>query len=103
WALTAQGQGASKGAFLCADNNNATQCLAPPDVRNATISAHWEMFLATLSYIMPNAKFEIWNEPNIDWFWLQPQDPQLYGLMLKIGAHGVHRGSPTATVVSGSV
>lgn len=104
WALTAQGKGASKGSFLCADNNNATQCMAPPDVRNATISDHWESFLATLAYIMPNATFEIWNEPNIDWFWMQPQDPQLYGLMLKTAAHGVRRGSnSTATVVSGSV
>ena len=103
WALTDQGKGTTKGSFQCADNANATICLAPPNVRDATINDHWENFFATLAYIMPDATFEVWNEPNLEWFWMQPQDPQLYGLMLKSAAHGIRRGSPTATVLSGSV
>lgn len=103
WALTSQGRGASKGRFLCADNNNATQCNAPPDVRDPHIKEKWQHFLQVMAYAMPEAVFEIWNEPNIDYSWLQPQDPELYGLMLKSAGEAIHAISPTTKVLSGGV
>jgi len=103
WALTSAGKGAAKGSLYCADNNNATICNAPPDVRNAQIASSWQMFVQLLAYFMPKAVYEIWNEPNIDWSWMQPQDPELYGLLLKSASTAIHAISPTTTVISGSV
>jgi hypothetical protein len=103
WALTSLGKGSSKGGLLCAPNNNATQCNAPPDVRDPNIMAKWQHFLQVMAYTMPKAVYEIWNEPNIDWNWMQTQDVELYGLMLKSGAEAIHAISPTTKVISGGI
>jgi len=89
--------------YGCANNNNATTCINPPDVRDAHIDQAWQNFLKAAATAMPKAIYEIWNEPNLPFSWNIDQDPQLYGLMLKSATAAIHSVSPSTRVISGSL
>jgi hypothetical protein len=46
--------------------------------------------------------WEIWNEPNIDAFWVRP-DPRAYAAMLRRSARAIRSVDPKATVVFGGL
>ncbi len=100
WAVTAEARGGRWKTLAC--DGSRSLCFAPPDVRDAAIRDAWERWAALVAKRYPEAAgFEIWNEPNIRGFWMQRQDPELYGLMLDSAAAAIHAARPGATVVSG--
>ena len=108
WALTADGKGSSNpnGSRRCEPptDNRYPQCYAPPDVRDPTIKAAWESFVRKVVSRYPEAAaVEVWNEPNIDSFWFQPQNPELYADLLAATYEAVRQVDADMPVVSGSV
>jgi uncharacterized membrane protein len=105
WALTPAGRGATSpdgSSFRC-DGTNAA-CVAPPDVDRPDVRLAWQSFVGKVVHRYPNAAaVEVWNEPNIRWFWLQAQDPALYGRLLAVTATAVHQAKPTMVVLNGSL
>jgi hypothetical protein len=105
WALTADGRGATSpdGTTFRCDSNNSSQCFAPPDVDRATVRTEWQAFVRKVTARYPKAAaIEVWNEPNIQWFWLQKQDPPLYGRLLAATAKAIRQVNPAMVVLSGS-
>jgi hypothetical protein len=47
--------------------------------------------------------YEIWNEPNLNWFWRPRPDPRQYVRMLRAGYRAVKSADPRATVVLGGL
>lgn len=66
--------------------------------------AAWHRFLAALvrRYQEHVKVWEVWNEPNIDWFWKPKPDAKLYGRMVKEVAAVIRSVDPQAVVLAGS-
>jgi polysaccharide biosynthesis protein PslG len=47
--------------------------------------------------------YEIWNEPNLTWFWPSGPNPSEYVEMLRAGSQAVRAADPAATVVMGGL
>ncbi|CAN5694333.1 hypothetical protein BH24ACT3_BH24ACT3_10710 [soil metagenome] len=45
--------------------------------------------------------WEVWNEPNQQWAWGAPPDPEAYAVVLRKAAASIRRADPGATVISG--
>ena len=45
--------------------------------------------------------WELWNEPDIEWYWTG--DPEGFARLIKIGSEAVRRADPTATIVLGGI
>jgi hypothetical protein len=105
WALTADGRGATSpdGTTFRCQSDNGAQCFAPPDVDRADVRAEWQAFVTKVALRYPKAAaIEVWNEPYIQWFWLQRQTPALYGRLLAATAQAIRQANPAMLVLSGS-
>ena len=51
----------------------------------------------------PIARVEVWNEPNLTWFWCPAPDPELYGALLQQTADAIHGVDPDAQVILGGL
>jgi hypothetical protein len=104
WALTLAGRGAQSpdGSFRC--DGSSAPCVAPPDIRNPLVRIEWQHFVREVVARYPQAAaVEVWNEPNVQGFWLQPQNPRLYARLLKATTTAVRQVSPTMPVLVGSL
>jgi len=103
WALTPSGRGATSpdGQFRCDGSDHA--CVAPPDIYQPQIRAEWKAFVRKVVTRYPKAAaIEVWNEPNIQYFWLQKQDPTLYAHLLAATTRAAHHVDPSMPVLAGS-
>ena len=50
-----------------------------------------------------NVRYEIWNEPNTDRFWMPVPSPSEYAALLRGAVAAIHRADPTAKVSSGGL
>jgi polysaccharide biosynthesis protein PslG len=79
-------------------NPNAT---GPPD---PTYDAAWSDYIRQLATRYPAAVgIEIWNEPNLDQFWLPRPDPVRFTQLLSEAYRAVKAVSPTMPVISGGL
>ena len=95
--------------WLATDEN-----LAP--VADADSRAAWQGFLTVLaarygpggSFFaggpeMPIRRWQIWNEPNFDYYWKPPQSAADYGRLVKLSTTALRRVDPRAKVVLAGV
>lgn len=95
--------------WLAADENLAP--LADADARAA-----WQGFLKVLaarygpggSFFAggpetPIRRWQIWNEPNFDYYWKPPQSPKSYGRLVKLSAAALREVDPRAKIVLAGV
>ena len=103
WALHETSKKSTGGAIgLVCDGYN--KCHAPPDVRQPDIRAAWQAWIRKVVQHYPEAAaIEIWNEPNLKYFWFVNQDPALYALMLSSAKEAVREVDPSMPVVMGGV
>jgi len=78
---------------------DAAKLLDDPAVRQA-----WHRFVETMvrRYRAHVKVWEIWNEPNGEWFWATPTTVQQYGRMVKEVAAIIKRAQPDAVILAGS-
>jgi len=70
----------------------------------AAHDAEWRRFAAEAARRYPLAKgFEIWNEPNYDWFWSPTPDPARYADLLKASYGAIKAVNPAVPVVLGGL
>lgn len=65
----------------------------------------WGRFVARAAQRYPNVRaFEIWNEPNMDRFWLpHGPNPRQYARVLSVAYRNIKRVAPGTTVISGGL
>jgi hypothetical protein len=103
WAVSATSHGltSSDGRFRC--DNSGAPCLAPPDLTRTDVVSEWQHFVRVVTKRYPKAgAIEVWNEPNIQAFWMQNQDPVLYAHLLATTTQAVHGVNPQMPVLTGS-
>jgi hypothetical protein len=103
WAVSPLGRGAASpdGNFRC--DNSSAPCLAPPDISRSQVLTQWQHFVRVVANRYPKAgAIEVWNEPNIQSFWLQPQDPALYAHLLQMTMTAVRQVNSSIPVITGS-
>lgn len=54
-------------------------------------------------YHGPDIVYEIWNEPNYDYFWPPAPDVKSYGLMLAEATQAIRAANPEATIITGGL
>jgi hypothetical protein len=54
-------------------------------------------------YNGPDIAYEIWNEPNIAWFWAPEPDSTAYGKLLSEAVSAIREVEPAATIISGGL
>ena len=104
WAVTTFGRGArsADGHFRCDGSNSP--CIAPPDINRAQVMTQWQHFVRVVTARYPKAAgIEVWNEPNIQAFWLQQQDPVLYAHILAATSQAAHSVNAKMPVLIGSM
>jgi hypothetical protein len=76
------------------------ECLAGPDPRHV---GDFAAFAAQVARRYPlSAAVEVWNEPNLDYYWRRP-DATAYGVLARATIAAVHRGSPSMRVLVGAL
>ena len=78
--------------------NTSDKC-APGDI------GAWQQFITTTvnRYKGSVSHWEIWNEPNLSFFWQTGPDPAAYTALLKASYPAVKQADPNAVVVSGGL
>jgi hypothetical protein len=102
WAVVPQAkQPTTKSGYWC---SGANPCFAPPNLDNSSIRAAWTEWIRQLALRYPKAAgIEIWNEPNLRYFWFVDQDPKLYGTMLQSASQAVRGVNPSMPVLLGGL
>lgn len=76
-------------------------CHFPPD---RSKNADWSRFVGEVARRFPRAAaIEIWNEPNLSWFWAPRPDPVRYTELLRLGYAAVKRVDPAMPVLGGAL
>ena len=76
-------------------------CRHPP---GPAFDGEYAQFAALLASRYPqSAAIEIWNEPNIRYFWRPDPDPARYAALLKASYAAVKRANPSMTVAGGAL
>lgn len=78
---------------------DAAKLLDDPEVRQA-----WHRFVEALvrRYRAHVKVWEVWNEPNGEWFWTTPTTVEQYGRMVKDVAAIIKRAQPQAVILAGA-
>jgi hypothetical protein len=111
WAVVPQGRNADDptGVPHCMDygaapNRPSNNCFAPPNIDDPAIRAAWVGWVQTVANRYPQlAAIEVWNEPNLEWFWMMDQDPALYARLVRITADAVRAVQPNMKVLAAGI
>jgi polysaccharide biosynthesis protein PslG len=75
----------------------------PPRTPEQRIAyARYAQAVAT-RYHGPDVAYEIWNEPNLAWFWPPHADAAAYGELLAAASQAIRKVEPVATIISGGL
>ena len=75
-------------------------CEVPP---RPTMDIEWAEYTAEVARRFPEARIEVWNEPNTDDYWRPAPDPKRYAELLTLAYHAIKAVSPKTEVVAGGL
>jgi hypothetical protein len=75
-------------------------CELPP---RQTMDIEWAEYAAEVARRFPEARIEVWNEPNTDDYWRPEPDPERYAELLTLAYHAIKAVSPDTEVVLGGL
>jgi hypothetical protein len=90
----------ARAGLLAQTCTSRAYCAYPPA---RDMDGEWAQFAAEVARRFPKAAIEIWNEPNMQFFWKPSPDPARYAELVTAAYRAIKQVNPDTPVVAGSL